>query len=198
MRYLISIALAAIVTFGLFWVMQALIAMGDARLDESKGRVIEFVRLKKETEVAEKKRKKPQKRPPPEPPPPPDLTTSKAKPDAELTSAGFGFSNETAVDGMGTGLAITDGDAVPLVRVPPDYPMRAEQRNLEDWVTVEFTISVTGSVKDPHVVDSTNSVFHRAAIRAIRKWKYNPKVVDGKPVEQHGVRVTLDFSFGDT
>ena len=68
MRYLISIALSALVTFGLFWVMQALIAMGDARIDESKGRVIEFVRLKKETDISEKKRKKPDKRPPPEPP----------------------------------------------------------------------------------------------------------------------------------
>lgn len=197
MRYLISIALSALVTFGLFWVMQALIAMGDARIDESKGRVIEFVRLKKETDISEKKRKKPDKRPPPEPPPPPDLTTSKAKPDANVSDSGFGFINDTGVDGIGMGLAVTDGDAVPLVRVPPDYPMRAEQRNLEGWVTVEFTIAVTGSVKDPRVVDSTNSVFHRSAIRAIRKWKYNPKIVEGKAVEQHGVRVTLDFSFGD-
>ena len=197
MRYLYSIALSALVTFGLFWVMQALITMGDARLDESKGRVIEFVRLKKDTDISEKKRKKPDKRPPPEPPPPPDLTMSNAKPDATLSDTGFGFDTDTGVDGLGTGLAITDGDAVPLVRVPPDYPMRAEQRNLEGWVTVEFTISVTGAVKDPKVTDSTNSVFHRAAIRAIRKWKYNPKVVDGKAVEQYGVQVTLDFTFGD-
>ncbi len=197
MRYIVSILLSAVVTFGLFWVMQALIAMGNAKLDQDKGRVIEFVRLKKDTDISEKKRKKPDKRPPPEPPPPPDLTLNNVKPDANLSNTGFGFDSATGVDGMGTGLAITDGDAVPLVRVPPDYPMRAEQRNLEGWVTVEFTISVTGAVKDPKVIDSTNSVFHRAAIRAIRKWKYNPKVVDGNAVEQHGVQVTLDFNFGD-
>ncbi len=197
MRYIVSILLSAVVTFALFWVMQALISMGNAQLDEEKGRVIEFVRLKKDTDITEKKRKKPDKRPPPEPPPPPDLTLSNAKPDANLSDSGFGFEVITDVDGIGTGLAITDGDAVPLVRVPPDYPMRAEQRNLEGWVTVEFTISVTGAVKDPRVIDSTNSVFHRAALRAIRKWKYNPRVVDGKAVEQPGVQVTLDFTFGE-
>ena len=79
----------------------------------------------------------------------------------------------------------------------PEFPMRAAQRNMEGWVTVEFTISASGSVKDPKVIDSTSSIFHRAALNAIRKWKYNPKIVDGKPEEQHGIQVTLDFQFGE-
>ena len=56
---------------------------------------------------------------------------------------------------------------------------------------------VTGSVKDARVVDSTSSIFHRAALSAIRKWKYNPKIVDGKSVEQPGEQVTLDFVLED-
>ena len=47
------------------------------------------------------------------------------------------------------------------------------------------------------MVDSTSSIFHRSALSAIRKWKYNPKVVDGKAVEQPGERVTLDFVLED-
>ena len=84
-----------------------------------------------------------------------------------------------------------------MVRVPPEYPMRAAQRGLEGWVSLEFTISVTGAVKDAQVVDSTSSIFHRSALSAIRKWKYNTKVVDGKPVEQYGEQVTLDFVLED-
>ena len=39
-------------------------------------------------------------------------------------------------------------DAVPLVRVMPEFPMRAAQRGLEGWVTVEFTISLTSCFVD--------------------------------------------------
>ncbi|MCH2173738.1 energy transducer TonB [Myxococcota bacterium] len=199
MRVFSSFVLAIFVTFGLFYIMHLLIAMTGSALDEgAKGRIIDFVRLKKESEIQEKKRKKPEKKPPPEPPPPPDLTTSSAKPNADMDGMGFGFSSDVSVDGVGGGgLAISDGDAVPMVRVPPEYPMRAAQRGLEGWVQVEFTISVTGSVKDARVVDSTSSIFHRAALSAIRKWKYNPKMVDGKAVEQPGEQVTLDFVLED-
>ena len=68
-RYLVSAILGGVVTFGLFFVMQGLIAMGDARLDDrNKGSVIEFVRLKKEQELATKDREVPDKKPPEEPP----------------------------------------------------------------------------------------------------------------------------------
>jgi protein TonB len=92
----------------------------------------------------------------------------------------------------GTGGA--DRDAVPLVRIEPDYPMQARQRGQEGWVVLEFTISTAGTVKDVAVVASEpGTVFDRAAISAVRKWKYNPKIVGGKPVERPGVKIRLDF-----
>ena len=92
----------------------------------------------------------------------------------------------------GTGGA--DRDAVPLVRIEPDYPMQARQRGIEGWVVVEFTISTAVTVKDATVVASEpGNVFDRAAVQAVRKWKYNPKIVDGKPVERPGVKIRLDF-----
>ena len=110
--------------------------------------------------------------------------------------AATGFDGDFAVEDIDRELAIKDGDAVPLVRVSPEYPAFAEQHELEGWVTVEFTVSKKGAVTHARVVDSTESTFHRAAIDAIRKWKYAPKIVDKKPVERPGLRVTLDFSFG--
>jgi protein TonB len=59
---------------------------------------------------------------------------------------------------------------------------------------LEFTISTAGTVKDVEVVASEpGSIFDRAAVQAVRKWKYNPKILDGKPVERPGVKVRLDF-----
>ena len=84
-RHLVAGVLAALVTFGLFYTMQALISISGSGLDESKrGRLIEFVRLKKDSDLELKKRQMPDKKPPPEPPPPPDLSPPRtaARPDA--------------------------------------------------------------------------------------------------------------------
>ena len=44
---------------------------------------------------------------------------------------------------------------------------------------------------------SPGTVFNRAALRAIRKWKYSPKIEDGVAVERHDVRVKLHFGLED-
>jgi protein TonB len=93
---------------------------------------------------------------------------------------------------LGTGGA--DRDIVPLVRVEPQYPMRAEQRGIEGWVELVFTITAVGTVKDIVVTAShPGTVFDRAAVQAVRKWKYTPKVEDGVAVERSGVRQRLKF-----
>jgi protein TonB len=74
---------------------------------------------------------------------------------------------------------IAEGDYLPIVRVAPVYPARALSRGLEGYVDMAFTVTTTGTVKDPVVVFSTSSLFERAAIRAVLKFKYKPRVVDG-------------------
>jgi len=79
---------------------------------------------------------------------------------------------------------------VPLVRVPPKYPRRAAQRGVEGWVKVQFVITVAGRVKGAKVVGSKPSgVFDRAALKAISKWKFKPKVIKGQRMEQLAVQV---------
>jgi len=197
-RYLATFALAALVTFGLFWVMQALIGV-EGRLDESKAtKAIDFVRLKRETETETKKRELPDRKPPEKEPPPPELNLAQnLQPDA--TGEGLGI--VPTFDGAGDltgpnlgGIGGADTDVVPLVRVNPEYPMRAAQAGIEGWVAVEFTISKTGAVKDPRVIAyEPSTVFNTAAINAIRRWKYNPKIENGKAVERPGVAVRLQF-----
>jgi len=78
---------------------------------------------------------------------------------------------------------------VPLVRVPPKYPRRAAQRGVEGWVKVQFVITVAGRVKDAKVVGSSPpGVFDRAALKAIAKWKFKPKIIKGQRVEQMAVQ----------
>ena len=85
-----------------------------------------------------------------------------------------------------------------MVRVNPQYPIRAEERGIEGWVELEFTISEAGTVKEARVIAAKpRGVFDRSALRAIKKWKYNPKVEDGKPVERPGVTVRLTFDLED-
>ena len=195
-RHFTAAFLAIGVTFGLFYLMQALILGEGGELGDPTGSLIEFVRLKKESELETKKRKMPEKKEPEEPPPPPDLRMSRSSmPDQDLGEMAFAV--DVGID-MGGGpdlsLAASDTDIVPIVRVNPQYPLRAAERGIEGWVEVQFTISRTGTVKDPFVLNAKpKNIFNRAALRAIRKWKYNPKVEDGEPVERPGVKVRLTF-----
>jgi protein TonB len=58
---------------------------------------------------------------------------------------------------------------------------------------MSFTVTTTGTVKDPIVTFSTSSLFDRAAERAVLKFKYKPRVVDGVPVEVAGVTTRIRF-----
>jgi protein TonB len=52
-------------------------------------------------------------------------------------------------------------------------------------------------VKDPKVIAyEPSTIFNKAALKAVSQWKYNPKIVNGKPVEQPGMRIALPFRIG--
>ena len=82
---------------------------------------------------------------------------------------------------------------LPIVRVAPVYPNRALSRGLEGYVDLMFTVTDAGTVKDPVVTYTTSSLFNRAAPQAVLKFKYKPRVVDGKPVEVPGVETRIRF-----
>jgi len=198
LRHLTAGFLAVLVTFGLFYLMQALILGKDMKLGEAGGSMIDFVRLKKESEVETKKRKMPDKVEPEEPPPPPDLSMAKSnKPSQDMGDMAFAIDVDVDVGGADFSIAASDTDVVPIVRVTPQYPLRASERGIEGWVEVVFTIGKLGTVKDATVMNSSpSSIFDRSALKAIRKWKYNPKIENGKAVEQPGIRVSFPFTLG--
>jgi len=86
-----------------------------------------------------------------------------------------------------------EGDYVLIERVAPVYPARALSRGIEGYVDMSFTVTATGTVKDPIVIFSTSSLFDRAATNAVLKFEYRPRCVDGQPVEVVGVQTRIMF-----
>lgn len=196
-RYGIALALAVSVTFVLLWGMQMLITGGkDALTEPPRGNVLDFIRLKKE-ETVQKKERKPQKPPKPQTPPPPmqQPQMQQANPNADAISTAFS-ADISADTGLAGGLSLDsgDGDYLPIVKVAPIYPRRAQSRGIEGYVIVEFTVTTNGSVRDPKVVEAQPAdIFNRAAVDAALKFKYKPRVVDGTAVEVAGVQNKITF-----
>jgi len=83
-----------------------------------------------------------------------------------------------------------EAEAIPIFRIEPEYPRKAARSRIEGWVKLEFTITESGTVSDPVVVDSKpRRTFDRSAIQSIRKWRFQPKFVDGRPVQRKASQV---------
>jgi protein TonB len=195
-RSLAAMLAAVVVTFALYWLMAELVATGREALTEAKeGRLVDFVRVKQEQQLNIDK-PKPKKPPKPETPPPdaPVPQQSQQTPQANTVDIGhMSVDADVAVD-AGFGLSASDGEYLPIVKVAPVYPRRAAQRGIEGHVVLSFTVNETGAVVDPVVVESVPpGVFDRAAIRAALKFKYKPRVEDGKAVPVPGVEHLITF-----
>ena len=83
---------------------------------------------------------------------------------------------------------------IPIVNIEPKYPVQAARDGKEGYVIMSFTINEVGSVEDIEILEAVpERIFNREAKRALRKWKYMPKIVEGKPQKQMNMEVRLDF-----
>lgn len=126
------------------------------------------------------------------PPPPPMVSDPSFRPSMAVQMGALPDFRSADID-IGTGFN-PDRDAQPLVRIPPQYPTQCQRtaRDLET-VVVEFDVTPEGSVINVRVVDSTNACFNRAAMRAVERWRYQPRVVDNVAQPRFGVRTAIDF-----
>jgi len=196
-RMVVATALGVLTAFGLLWVMQELISVRYKPQAAGTRISVDFVRLRRDTTPELKKREAPKREKPEQPPPPPEMNMAKAMNPSEavgeivpMVDTGVELEKATSL-GVGAG---SDSDIVPLVRVDPEYPARAKQQGIEGWVELKFTITPAGTVQDAVVTAARPSyVFDRAALQAVRKWRYSPKVENGVAVARTGVRVRLRF-----
>lgn len=194
-RYLFAIIVGTVVTLSLLFVMHLLIESGQDALSKERARhVLEFVRVKRNEQVntEEVTPEKPPK-PPDVPPEVPPQDMDSVDPNAPSVNVPPPTVAQNVDIGGPGGMNIAEGDYLPIVRVAPVYPSRALSRGIEGFVDLSFTVTTAGTVADPVVIQSTSTLFDRAAIRAVLKFKYKPRVVDGEPVAVPNVKTRITF-----
>jgi periplasmic protein TonB len=192
---------ALLTTVGLFWLMHIAIKGVGGGFDKAQPLpTIDFVRLKKDTDLETRERRKPPKPEPPKQPPPPKMKVDTPPPDAPPTPFAMPKLNlPTQITGGPFLGAYVGGDLsgyselIPLVRIQPQYPRNAARDRIEGWVDFEVTVNPDGTVRSARPVKAQpRGVFEAAGMQAIMKWKFKPKVVDGKAVEQKAIQ-RIDF-----
>jgi protein TonB len=198
-RYAVSALVGTTAAVVMLWLMQLLVTAPSQKLPTvDSPRLVEFVRLKRQEKLQLKERTPP---PPPKqaaPPPRPrlDLRIDAQPPSPELDMAmnldvplNFGdgpwIGPQTAMQ--------ADSNFVPLSQLPPQYPYKAAQRGIEGWVRVEFYVTATGTVEHVEVIESEPpGVFDKAAIRAVSRWRFKPRMVNGRAVAGKAIQI-VDF-----
>ena len=187
-RLVIGGLLAIPVAGGLFFIMQYLIASADPKIDDSKQRKLADIHMPEreiETNVNEKK---PDKVDDPEEPPP-DLDTPDVDMDMDVEVVNIAPQAAVDVSISSSGMASGDGEYLPIVKVAPIYPRRAQTRGISGYCIVEYTVTTSGAIRDPKAVDCEPAgVFEKASVKASLKFKYKPRVVDGEAIEVAGVQ----------
>ncbi|HCO10302.1 MAG TPA: hypothetical protein DIT42_04020 [Gammaproteobacteria bacterium] len=199
-RWAASMAMAVLITFGLFFFMQALIATGegldeplnvvkivDSTMPEIELDLIEEIDkpelIEEITEVVEEVERQ---------------VTISDGPDLNIDRSQVQM--DTGLELSNASISATDGDYLPLVAIAPQYPTRAAQRGIQGWCLVSFTVDGLGNVVEETitVVDAEPAnIFDRSSERAAARFKFQPRVVDGKGVEVAGVQYLFRYELED-
>ena len=124
--------------------------------------------------------------------PPPDMEPLDFNTDLDIVAANMAPSVSVNISINASGLSSGDGEYLPIVKVAPIYPRRAQTRGITGYCIVTYTVTTTGAIRDPYVENETDcspkGIFERASLKAALKFKYKPRVVDGQPIEVAGVQ----------
>lgn len=186
-RYGISVGIGAAVTFGLLFVMQLLIASDrSVVVAERNPHFVDLVRVERPEEVivrnmTPQKPMEPRERP--EMPKPTSADTARDVIAVTMTEPSFDTDDVMTLGGFSS-----DGEYLPIVKVTPVYPYRAQEQGIEGYAIVEYTVTELGTTTDIRLVETSHSVFERSCLEAAAKFKYRPRVVNGEAIAVPGVR----------
>jgi len=192
--------MAALITLGLFYFMQALIATGegldeplnvvkivDSSMPEIELEVIEEIDkpelIEEVTEIVEEVERQ---------------VTISDGPDLNIDRSQVQI--DTGLELSNASISATDGDYLPLVAIAPQYPTRAAQRGIQGWCLVSFTVDGLGNVVEESIVvvdAEPPNIFDRSSERAAARFKFQPRVVDGQGVEVPGVQYLFRYELED-
>jgi len=196
-RWIFGTGLAVLVTFALF-IMMMLLIRGKFEIQEKPEKLSFEVNAKiEDPKVTRKDVKVAKVRRVETPPPPPMIERQQAaQPTVAIASLEGAIPDfETPkLDRQNFKIAVSDRDAQPLVRIPPIMPPRAEKSG---HCKVKFDVSPQGQPFNVVATYCSSSVFKRASTKSVEKWKYNPKIVDGRSVSRAGVQSQITFQLTD-
>lgn len=87
---------------------------------------------------------------------------------------------------------------VATLMMQPTYPAIAASKGYEGYVDVQFNVAATGATENVVVIASNPAkVFDRAAVQAVKKWKYSPVTVDGVAQRYEGMVQRITFELAD-
>ncbi|XBQ15007.1 MAG: TonB family protein [Oceanicaulis sp.] len=196
-RLLIGVPIAGAITFLLFMLMQALIFTDEVTLEDAGDELM--ISISEEVEEVQVRQRDvtlddvDQVEPPP---PPPEIERQAAETPSEDMSTIVGeipAFEEPSLTGDNISFSVSDRDAQPLVRIEPEYPVRAAERGVEGTCDVTFDVTPDGVTTNIRILSCDSSLFERAAIRAVERWRYQPKIVEGTAVRRTGVVTQFNF-----
>jgi len=207
-KYAAGIGFSSAITLTLFFVMVILISLGDTGMKEDTSvKLADIVMPDREIDTFMTEVEKPDK--------PEEQPEDIAQPELDLAPlTGIDVSIAKPKPNFKAGGSFfRDGEYIPLFKVVPIYPRRAQERGTMGYALVEFTITDTGSVEnaqtiegycsskrpdDPEVQFRPCSMFNSASARAALKLKYKPKIVDGRAVPVDGVLHRFTYILDDS
>ena len=204
-KYAAGIGLSLLITTALFFIMVILISLGDSGMKEDTSvKLADIVMPEREIDTFLSEVDKPEK--------PEEQPEDIAQPELDLqplTGVDVSIPKPKANFSAG-GSFFRDGEYIPLFKVQPIYPRRAQERGTEGFAIVSFTITESGTVENASALEGycgdpegpeeemrPCSIFNSASSRAALKLKYKPKIVDGKATAVDGVLHRFTFIMAD-
>ena len=190
LRSIVGAVAAVPIALGLFYLMQSLI---DTQFEQEDVKTRKIADIVVPDKVIETNRKEvlPEKVEDPDEPPP-DMEPLDFDTDLDMNTANMAPTVAVNVSINASGLSSGDGEYLPIVKVAPIYPRRAQTRGITGYCIVTYTVTTTGAIRDPYVENeedcSPKGIFESASLKAALKFKYKPRVVDGEAIEVAGVQ----------
>jgi protein TonB len=189
----VSAVLGVVVTLSLVFVMFKLIDSGNKDLDEQPAyKIPDFLHVERDrTENA----KMTEVEKPDEPEDMPDIPEEQVEFEAPENVVNMSAPKAGGNLSIGNSGFSRDSDYIPVYVPQPQYPRRAQTRGKEGYAVVQVIITTVGGVRDPILIEEWPEGwgFGRSAVKAAKKLKYNPRVVDGVAEEVPGVLYKFTF-----
>jgi len=196
-RWMLSTVPAAVITVGIGLFMVGMIHTEFTPQDKAESLMLEINPVPMDI-PAPREREKPQEVKRVEtPPPPPRIEQAQAEqPQEDLTELGGAVPDFVMpkIDQEAFVITVSDRDAVPTVRIAPIMPPRAEKSG---HCNVRFNVSAEGAPYDVQATYCTQSLFERATIKSVARWKFAPKIVNGRAVAMTGVENKVSYRLSD-